>query len=214
MKIAVFSDVHGNFEALNTVIEMIEKEQVDQTIFIGDIFQRGNREIECLEYLKNSDIICVKGNCELYIDKGVCIDPDVEYLQDYYDNMRERLTAEQREFIHELPLYYEKTVNGLKILFSHFLFHDIEADYPYYQLSDMETDVFSKAVRSNELQKYDLVVVGHAHKNFVNGKVVGVSATGIDKPTFVLIEIDGKVSYQFVSEFESDADVCVSCTFE
>ena len=51
MKIAVFSDVHGNFEALNTVIDMIKKEQVDRTIFIGDIFQRGNQEIECLEYL-------------------------------------------------------------------------------------------------------------------------------------------------------------------
>ena len=104
MKIAVFSDVHGNFEALNTVIDMIKKEQVDRTIFIGDIFQRGNQEIECLEYLRNSNIICVKGNCELYIDKGVCIDPDVEYLQDYYDNMRKRLTAEQRVFIHKLPL--------------------------------------------------------------------------------------------------------------
>ena len=200
MKIAVFSDVHGNFEALNTVIDMIKKEQVDRTIFIGDIFQRGNQEIECLEYLRNSNIICVKGNCELYIDKGVCIDPDVEYLQDYYDNMRKRLTAEQRVFIHKLPLYYEKTVNGHKILFSHFLFHDIEADYPYYQLSDMEKDIFSKAVSSNELRKYDLIVVGHAHRNFVDENVVGVSAAGIDKPTFILIEIDEKVSYRYVSE--------------
>ena len=30
--------------------------------------------------------------------------------------------------------------------------------------------------------------------------VVGVSAAGIDKPTFVLIEIDEKVSYRYVSE--------------
>lgn len=51
--------------------------------------------------------------------------------------------------------YYEKTVNGHKFLFSLFLFHDLEAAYSYYQLSDMETDVFSKAVKSNELQKYE-----------------------------------------------------------
>ncbi len=116
MRIAVFSDIHGNFEALNTVMDLIGKEQVDQTIFIGDIFQRGNREIECLEFLKNSDILCVKGYCELYLDNGVHIDSDVQYLHDYYDNMRAKLSAEQREFIHELPLYYEKTVNGHKIL--------------------------------------------------------------------------------------------------
>ena len=74
-----------------------------------------------------------------------------------------------------------------------------QVDHPYYQLADMETDVFSKAVKSNELQNYDLVVIGHVHKNFVNENVVGVSATGIDQPTFLLIEIDEKVSYRYVS---------------
>ena len=67
--------------------------------------------------------------------------------------MRERLTAEQREFIHELPLYYEETVHGHKLMFSHFLFYNIEAAYPYYQLAYMDTDVFSKSVKCNELQK-------------------------------------------------------------
>lgn len=30
MRIAVFSDIHGNFEALNTVMDLIDKEQVDR----------------------------------------------------------------------------------------------------------------------------------------------------------------------------------------
>lgn len=199
MKIAVFSDIHGNFEALNSVIELIGNEQVDKIFFAGDIFQRGNKETECLDYLINSKIICVKGNCELYLDKGVHIDSDVEYLRDYYDNMREKLTVEQRNYIHALPLYYEITVYGHRILISHFLIKDKESDYPYYQLSDMDTDVFSNAVMSNDIQKYDLVVVGHAHKNFAIENVVGVSATGIGRPTFVLIEIGEKVSYRYVS---------------
>lgn len=59
-----------------------------------------HREVECLEYLMNSEIICVKGNCELYLDSGVQIDSDVKHLRDYYDDMREKLTAEQRNFIH------------------------------------------------------------------------------------------------------------------
>lgn len=199
MRIAVFSDIHGNFEALNSVIKLIDKEQADKTFFVGDIFQRGNKEIECLEYLMNSEIICVKGNCELYLDNGVHIDSDVEYLRDYYDNMREKLTAEQRNFIHTLPLYYEIEANGRRILLSHFLFKDKEAAYPYYQLSDMDTDVFTNAVKTDEIQKYDLVVVGHAHKNFAVENVVGVSAAGIGKPTFVLIEIGETVSYRYVS---------------
>lgn len=198
MRIAVFSDIHGNFDALKFVTELIEQEHADKTFFVGDIFQRGNKEIECLEYLMNSEIICVKGNCELYLDNGIQIDSDVEHLRDYYDDIRKKLTAEQRYFIHTLPLYYEINVNGRRILLSHFLFRDKEAAYPYYQLSDMDTDVFTNAVKTDEIQKYDLVVVGHAHKNFTVENVVGVSAAGIGKPTFLLIEIGETVSYRYV----------------
>ena len=199
MKIAVFSDIHGNYEALRTVLSMINAEKPDKTVFLGDIFQRGDKEIECLDYLINSGIICVKGNCELYVENGVEIDPDVEYLREYYDSMREKLTAVQREFISKMPLSYEFTVNERKIMFSHFLFKDKKAAYPYYQLSDIKTDVFSNAIRSEEVQKYDLVTVGHTHGNFVNENVVGVSAAGIGKPAFILLAIGETVSYRYIS---------------
>ncbi|MDE6599221.1 MAG: metallophosphoesterase, partial [Oscillospiraceae bacterium] len=70
MKIAVFSDVHGNLKALKAVFEKIKEQSADLTVFLGDIFQRGNEEIECLELLKDSGIICLKGNCELYAEHG------------------------------------------------------------------------------------------------------------------------------------------------
>ena len=99
MKIAVFSDIHGNLRALKTVLEQIKEKNVDLTVFLGDIFQRGNEEIECLELLKNNEIICIKGNCELYMEHGVDIDPDVEYLRPYYDETRQMLTDEQMKFL-------------------------------------------------------------------------------------------------------------------
>lgn len=49
MKIAVFSDVHGNLSALKSVLEQIKEKNVDLTVFLGDVFQRGNEEIECSE---------------------------------------------------------------------------------------------------------------------------------------------------------------------
>ena len=51
MKIAAFSDIHGNLRALNTVLERINEKEPDLTVFLGDIFQRGNEEAECLEVL-------------------------------------------------------------------------------------------------------------------------------------------------------------------
>ena len=70
MKIAVFADIHGNLKALKSVLEQINNKKVDKAVFLGDIFQRGNEEIECLELLKNSGAICLKGNCELYLERG------------------------------------------------------------------------------------------------------------------------------------------------
>ena len=84
---AVFSDVHGNLKALRAVLNQIKEKNVYLTVFLGDIFQRGNEEIECLELLKDNEIICLKGNCELYMEYGIDIDPDVEYLRGYYDEI-------------------------------------------------------------------------------------------------------------------------------
>lgn len=198
MKIAVFSDIHGNYKALEAVMNMIAKEKADRIIFLGDIFQKGNEEIKCLEFLMNSDIICVKGNCELYLEKGVEIDSDVKQMKDYYDNMREQLTPEQIEFVHSLPLGCEIRINGKSILFSHFLIKDKSATYPFYQLSDINTKTFSDAV--SKMNEYDLVAVGHTHRNFSENNVVGVSAAGIGKPTFMLIDTNEKFLYRYISE--------------
>ena len=45
MRIAVFSDIHGNLQALKTALEQIREKTPDKIVFLGDIFQRGNEEI-------------------------------------------------------------------------------------------------------------------------------------------------------------------------
>lgn len=200
MKIAVFSDVHGNLKALKAVLEQIKEKNVDLTVFLGDIFQRGNEEIECLELLKDNKIICLKGNCELYMEHGVDIDPDVEYLRDYYDATRKKLTDEQMQFIKQMPLFYENKCHGHKIHFSHFLFSDINSAYPFLQLSDLKNGVFDQVCKSEDVMKYDLVVIGHSHQNFVKGNVVSVSASGLDGASYLLIEDnEDVVSFEHIS---------------
>lgn len=200
MKIAVFTDIHGNLNALKTVLTNIKENNTDLTVFLGDIFQRGNEEIECLEILKNSDVICLKGNCELYAAYGVDIDPDVEYLRDYYDGIRKKLTAEHMQFINQMPLFYEHEYNGKKILFSHFLFSDVNAPYPFLQLSSLKNGVFDKACADEAVTKYDLAVIGHSHSNFVKGNVVSVSAAGLEGASYLLIEEIGNIlSFEHIS---------------
>ena len=44
MRIAVFSDIHGNLQALKSTLEQISDKKPDQIVFLGDIFQRGKFE--------------------------------------------------------------------------------------------------------------------------------------------------------------------------
>ena len=200
MKIAVFSDVHGNLKALKAVLNQIKEKDADLTVFLGDIFQRGQEETECLELLKNSGIVCLKGNCELYVQYGVDIDPDMEYLRDYYEGMRKKLAEEQMQFIRRMPLFHEEECQGHRICFSHFLFSDPDAPYPFFQLSSLQNGVFDKACESEDVTKYDLVVVGHCHRNFVKGNVVSVSAAGLEGASYLLIEVDeDAVSFEHVN---------------
>ena len=189
MKIAVFSDIHGNLKALKVVLKQIAEKKVDKVVFLGDIFQRGNEELECLDFIRENKIMGVKGNCELYLQNGVDVDPDVEYLRSYYDSMREKLSNEQMQFIKDMPLFYVIECNGYKIHFSHFLFSDINAAYPFLQLSDLENGVFDNACKKEDVMKYELVVVGHSHQNFVKDNVVSVSASGLKGAAYLLVEV-------------------------
>ncbi|MBO7394692.1 MAG: metallophosphoesterase [Ruminococcus sp.] len=200
MKIAVFSDIHGNLTALKAVLEQIKAQNADLTVFLGDIFQRGDKEFECLDLLKNSDVVCLKGNCELYAAYGVDIDPDVEHLRAYYDGIRAKISDEQMKFIRQMPLYYEDEFFGHKMLFSHFLFLDIASPYPFLPLSSLKDGSFDEACKSKYIAKYELAAVGHSHRNFVNGNIVSVSASGLEGASFLLINVDEKsVSYERIS---------------
>lgn len=200
MKIAVFSDIHGNLKALRKVLACIGEHSPDLTVFLGDIFQRGNEETGCLELLRESGIVCLKGNCELYAEHGVDVDPDVEHLRAYYDGIREKLSEEQLEFIRKMPLFYETEVCGHKMRFSHFLFLDIDAPYPFLPLSSLKNGVFDEACRSSEIAGYDLVAVGHSHRNFVNGNVVSVSASGLEGASYLIIDADENVvAYEHIN---------------
>jgi predicted phosphodiesterase len=71
MKLAILSDVHGNFVALQSVAEHIEAWQADQIIVAGDIVNRGPRSKDCLQWIQSKERqagwLVVRGNHEDYV---------------------------------------------------------------------------------------------------------------------------------------------------
>ncbi|MFQ5559613.1 MAG: metallophosphoesterase family protein [Nitrospinota bacterium] len=62
MKYAIFSDIHGNYEAFISVLEKAEEQEVDSLVFLGDIVGYGASPCECLALLKRNSDISLGGN--------------------------------------------------------------------------------------------------------------------------------------------------------
>lgn len=64
MRIAVYSDVHGNLTALQTVLADIKQQAPDLIAFAGDLCVMGARPRACLELARNETDIFVYGNTD------------------------------------------------------------------------------------------------------------------------------------------------------
>lgn len=64
MRIAVFSDVHGNLTALEAVLADIDAQAVDHTIFAGDLCMVGPQPAACVQRVQSADITALFGNTD------------------------------------------------------------------------------------------------------------------------------------------------------
>jgi predicted phosphodiesterase len=62
MRIAVFSDIHSNIQALRNVLSDIRKNKVDATYCLGDLVGYGPRPNEVVSLIKNLEITTIMGN--------------------------------------------------------------------------------------------------------------------------------------------------------
>ncbi len=64
MRLAVFSDIHGNLEALEAVLADIESRQIDEIVSLGDVIGYGCDPIPCLELVQRHCRFSLIGNHE------------------------------------------------------------------------------------------------------------------------------------------------------
>lgn len=73
MKIAALGDIHGNYQALITVLDHVENWKPDLIFVLGDIVNRGPRSKECLDLIQDRSVNpawhVIKGNHEGYVLK-------------------------------------------------------------------------------------------------------------------------------------------------
>ena len=62
MRYAIIADIHGNLEALNEVLNVCRQEGVRRIFCAGDVVGYGANPRECLDIIRQRNIVCVAGN--------------------------------------------------------------------------------------------------------------------------------------------------------
>jgi putative phosphoesterase len=70
MRIAIISDIHGNYEALKTVLAGIDRMNVSSIYCLGDVVGYYSQVNECCDELRKRDIPCLMGNHDWYMAGG------------------------------------------------------------------------------------------------------------------------------------------------
>ncbi len=106
MRYAILGDIHSNLAALESVLEALEDEVIDQILQVGDVVGYGAAPVEAIALLRERDAIVVKGNhdaaCVGELDTRL-FNTNAKAAVDY---TREQLSREDTQWLADLPLVH------------------------------------------------------------------------------------------------------------
>ena len=121
MKFVIFSDIHGNFDALLEMFRQVENFDITGFIFCGDImgyFSHQQEIIHCFQQLKN--LYAVIGNHDFnYLASFNDIKQQEKFAQKYGKSYRNKLTEYERSFLERLPKTIELQCMKKRIFITH-----------------------------------------------------------------------------------------------
>lgn len=165
MKIAVISDIHGNLDALNAVMEDIKKEECERVFVLGDYAMAGPEPSATIDWFFqkqfDSNFKMIQGNTDFMI---------ANYNEELYETIKTKapIMAEalkndvsvinpiQKDFLRDLPVQLQVEEEGVKILLVHGSprknNEDILPNTPIEEVEKMLENVDA-----------DIVLCGHTH---------------------------------------------------
>ena len=227
MKIAILSDIHGNFQALESVMEDIKANGCEKILCLGDLAMAGPQPRMVIEYVrKQNNWIVIQGNTDKMIAD---FSPEIlENTKKAFPVMANALVDDvyyieddKKEYLRNLPPQKELTIENVKILMVHGSPRRNNEDI----LPDMPLQEVEKIVEGTCA---DLIFCGHTHvpcgyqtnkkQTIVNVGSVGRPMTSEPKACYVIANIEGgafSIEHRFINyDRETAASIMQARGFE
>jgi predicted phosphodiesterase len=180
-RIAIFSDIHGNLQALQAVLRAIDELEITTIFCDGDVVGYGGNPNECCELLCERDIPTVAGNH----DHAALTLADITYFNRIAKEAvlwtQEHLSDENTKWLHSLPMSITNEENN---------FHLVHAS-PYSPDEWNYVLTMGDARRAFDHFEERLCFIGHSHQPFIIENLNG----NLSCPTQSSIEMNDEARF-------------------
>lgn len=175
MKVAIISDLHGNYEALRSL-----PSDYDELWVLGDLVNYGPDPGAVVDFVRTNSNVVIQGNHDHTI--GFDVDPRCSARYQKLADVTRRYTAsvldkEQKDFLRKLPLKLELTRGNTSFYLCH-----AKPSNPLYGYCYEQSEEW---IRELNLVNADVLLVGHTHTPFIreigNKVVVNPGSLGQSK---------------------------------
>ncbi len=176
MKLALFSDIHGNLYALQAVLADIKSRGTDMVFCGGDLVGYGAFPNEVISLIRENRIPTIMGN----YDRGIGHDLD-DCGCAYPDELskalgqrsiawtREKVTPDNKAYLRNLPERISLKIGDCRIL----MVHGSPRKINEYLYADRPA---SSLLRLFETEQVDIITCGHTHLPYVRKLKAGEEA--------------------------------------
>lgn len=207
-KVVFISDIHGNIEAMKSVIADIEARNIDMSnvYCLGDSVGYGTRPNEVINMLKEMEIVSILGNYDeavgFYLPTCGCnikSDSDKAKTKNALSWTVEHTSSEKKEYLREFEEQLTLQISEKKLLLTHASPISI-TDYVFEEDTEKQEEI------AEELEE-DIIVFGHTHfpyvkeikgKLFINAGSVGRPKDGDNRACYCILTIGEKLEVEFV----------------
>jgi predicted phosphodiesterase len=165
MRVAIVSDIHGNRQAFEAVLDAIAETDCEELWCLGDLVGYGADPDACVDLAREHAAICLAGNHDLGVRGTIPLEQFSRGAALAATWTRETIGPETREYLESLePLNTEEPVA---------LYHASPRDPVWeYVLSPLQAELCL------DVQARRISLIGHSHVALSFSRVPGSPATG------------------------------------